>query len=80
MAENRGNQVSRANDDDVDFKVGIKEIDTAIFYYFNEVLKLSVVQNGKRLNVPVVYGSPERWKAMQKDGFYRDKNLSLIHI
>tara|TARA_B100002019_G_scaffold283486_1_gene289943 strand:- start:851 stop:1603 length:753 start_codon:yes stop_codon:yes gene_type:complete len=74
MAENRGNQVSRANDDDVDFKVGIKEIDTAIFYYFNEVLKLSVIQNGKRLNVPVVYGSPERWKAMQKDGFYRDKN------
>ena len=36
MTENRGNQVSRANDDHVDFKVGIKEIDTAIFYYFNE--------------------------------------------
>ena len=27
-----------------------------------------------RLNVPVLYGSPERWKSVQKDGFYRDKN------
>ena len=74
MADNRGNQVSRSNNDDVDFKVGIKDIDTAIYYYFNEVIKPSVIQNGKTLNVPVVYGSPERWKAMQKDGYYRDKN------
>jgi len=21
-----------------------------------------------------MYGSPERWKAVQKDGFHRDKN------
>ena len=26
------------------------------------------------INVPLVYGSPERWASMQKDGFYRDKN------
>lgn len=74
MAENRGNQVSRAEDEVGDFKVGIKDIDTAIFYYFNEVLRPNVIQNGKRTNVPVVYGSPERWKAMQADGYYRDKN------
>ena len=54
--------------------VGIKDIDEAIFYYFNEVLKPSVIQNGNRINVPLVYGSPERWAAMQKDGYYRDKN------
>tara|TARA_B100000900_G_C20495934_1_gene681592 strand:- start:238 stop:1059 length:822 start_codon:yes stop_codon:yes gene_type:complete len=70
---NRAYQVSR--DDNVDnFTVGIKDIDEAIFYYFNEVLKPSVTQNGKTFNVPVVYGSPERWAAMQKDGYYRDKN------
>ena len=70
---NRAYQVNR--DDNVDnFTVGIKDIDEAIFYYFNEVLKPSVTQNGKTLNVPVVYGSPERWAAMQKDGYYRDKN------
>ena len=71
---NRGNDVSRTQDVLDDFKVGIKDIDTAIYYYFNEVIKPTVVQNGKVINVPVVYGSPERWKSMQKDGYYRDKN------
>jgi len=42
-------------------------------YYFNEVIKPSVIINGNRTNVPVIYGSPERWKSVQKDGYYRDK-------
>ncbi len=67
-------QVSRADDTVSIQTVGIKDIDEAIFYYFNEVLKPQVVQNGKLINVPLVYGSPERWAAMQKDGYYRDKN------
>lgn len=74
MADNRGHDVSRSTDEQDSFKVGIKDIDTAIYYYFNEVIKPSVVQNGKPINVPIVYGSPERWKSMQKDGYYRDKN------
>jgi len=74
QSTNRANQVSMLNDNVDTYKVGIKDIDTAIFYYFNEVLKPSVTQNGKVLNVPLVYGSPERWAAMQKDGYYRDKN------
>lgn len=72
--QNRAVQLDRSQDTVEELKVGIKDIDTAIFYYFNEVLKPSVTQNGKVINVPVVYGSPERWKAMQKDGYYRDKN------
>lgn len=72
--QDRANQVSRKNDNVQNFSVGIKDIDESIFYYFNEVLKPSVSQNGKQLNVPLVYGSPERWAAMQKDGYYRDKN------
>ena len=70
---NRAYQLNR-NDNVENLTIGIKDIDEAIFYYFNEVLKPSVTQNGKTLNVPVVYGSPERWAAMQKDGYYRDKN------
>lgn len=70
----RAQQVSRRNDDVENFKVTIKDIDEAIYFYFNNVLKPSVMQNGKKINVPLVYGSPERWSAMQKDGYYRDKN------
>jgi hypothetical protein len=72
--QNRELQVSRANDNVQNYSVGIKDIDESIFYYFNEVLKPQVSQNGKVINVPLVYASPERWAAMQKDGYYRDKN------
>jgi len=54
--------------------VGFKDIDGAIIYYFNNVIKPSVIQNGNKVDVPVLYGSPERWAAVQKDGFYRDKD------
>jgi len=72
--QNRELQVSRANDNVSNYNVGIKDIDESIFYYFNEVLKPQVSQNGKVINLPLVYASPERWASMQKDGYYRDKN------
>lgn len=72
--KSRENQIRRDNDEIKNFSIGIKDIDEALFYYFNEVIKPSVVQNGKRINVPLVYGSPERWASVQKDGYYRDKN------
>ena len=34
----------------------------------------SVQQNGIRVPVPFIYGSPERWASVQKDGYYRDKD------
>jgi hypothetical protein len=72
--KNRALQVSRDGDEIKNYSVGIKDIDEAIYFYFNEVLRPQVTQNGKVINVPLVYGSPERWAAMQKDGYYRDKN------
>ena len=62
------------NDDKGDFTVGIKDIDESIVYYFDNVIKPSVIQKGIRKNVPVIYGNQERWKAVQKDGYYRDRN------
>ena len=72
--QDRGLQVSRDNDSVQTITVGVKDIDEALFYYFNNILKPQVTQNGKTINVPLVYASPERWAAMQKDGYYRDKN------
>jgi len=60
------------------FSVGIQDIDEAIFYYFQNVIQPSVVQNGTRLNVPIIYGSPEKWKSFQKDGYYRDQKGKIM--
>ena len=70
----RENQKTLKGDDVKQFSVGLKDVDESIFYYFNNIIRPSVLQNGIKINVPVLYGSPERWAAMQKDGFYRDNN------
>jgi hypothetical protein len=73
---NRANEISK-NDDTkstADFYMGLEAIDEAIFYYFENVIKPSVISNGDMIDVPVIYGSGERWKLAQKDGFYRDKS------
>ena len=70
---NRGRITSRKDDNVQDVSIGLQDHDEAIMYYFNEVIKPSVVINGNRTSVPVIYGAPERWKGVQRDGFYRDK-------
>jgi len=75
---NRGNQLSFKDDTVKPFTLGIKDIDEAIYYYFNEIIKPSIIQNGQRINVPVIYGDPEKWKSIQKDGYYRDKNGAIM--
>ena len=67
-------QRSVKDDNTKRFSLGLKDIDGAIFYYFKNVIKPHVLQNGAQKDVPVLYGSPERWHAVQKEGFYRDRN------
>ena len=70
---NRG-QITKREDDRInDISIGIQDHDEAIMYYFNNIIKPSVVMNGERISVPLIYGSPERWKGVQRDGYFRDK-------
>jgi hypothetical protein len=47
-------------------------------YYFNNVIKPTVIQDGNRMAVETTYASPERWKSIQADGFHRDGNGKII--
>lgn len=76
--QNRAYEISERKDGDKDFTIGIKDVDEALMYYFNNYLKLSVVQNNSKLTVPVIYGTPENWKSVQRDGYYRDQNEKLM--
>ncbi|MDC0539982.1 hypothetical protein OAO15_00565 [bacterium] len=70
---NRSTKLSFKGDNTKPFSIGIQDLDEAVFYYFENVISPFVYQNGERRNVPIIYGSPERWKSFQKDGYYRDK-------
>lgn len=73
IEHNRALKYSFKGDTVKPFTVGIEDIDNAVFYYFQNIIRPFVIQNGSRIEVPVIYGSPERWKSVQKDGYYRDK-------
>lgn len=70
----RENQRAISEEDPKQLSIGLQDIDEAIFYYFNNIIKPIVYQNGESIAVPVMYGSPEAWSAVQKDGALRDKN------
>ena len=74
FSKNRGKDISFKGDTVKDVSIGLEDLDYAVLYYFESVIKPSVIQNGQQITVPVIYGSPERWKSVQADGFYRDAN------
>jgi len=75
---NRAEQTTRKGDTSPNVSIGLMDIDAAIMYYFQEVIKPTVVDNGEQVNVPVIYANPERWKAAQVDGFMRDNKRQII--
>jgi hypothetical protein len=75
---NRGNQISFNGDSTKPFSIGIQDIDEAVFYYFKNVIKPFVLQNGERIEVPIIYGSPEKWASFQKSGYFRDSQGRIM--
>ena len=80
------NKITRANQISVDiednikpFSIGLQDIDDAVFYYFNNVIQPSVIQNNNKIPVPVSYAAQERWASVQRDGYYRDKNGRVMY-
>ncbi len=75
---NRGYSYSRTDDDVKNPSVTLMDMDSSIIFYFENVIQPSVEDNGENVKVPIMYASPERWKAIQRDGFMRDKKRQTI--
>jgi hypothetical protein len=66
---------NRADDTQTDapqIKITLLTIDSAIINYLSNRIKPIVTQQGAQVQIPVIYGSPERWKSAQRDGILRD--------
>ena len=74
----RGEQIAVKDDKTKAPTVTLQDSDEAVMYYFENVIKPTVYQNGAIVKIPVVYGNPERWNSTQKNGYYRDKNGKLM--
>ena len=60
------------------FKVGLKDIDTAIIGHMNNIMKPRVKEANEIIKVPVLYGNEERWKSVRGRGTLRDSNGAII--
>ena len=75
---NRGYLYTRTADDIGELSVTLMDLDSAIMFYFDSVIKPSVEDSGESIKVPIMYASPERWKSIQRDGFLRDKKRQIV--
>ena len=57
--------------------VSLVDIDTAIIKYMDDVIQPFVVQDELKVQVPILYANPERWKNTRKDGVLRDTRGKL---
>jgi hypothetical protein len=70
--KNRGNDVSTKGDKIKDISISLIDIDTSIIKYIEDKIKPSIIQDGNRIQVPVMYGFPERWTTIQEKGYLRE--------
>jgi hypothetical protein len=78
LGRNRGNDVSTKGDRVKDVSISLIDIDTSIIKYIENKIKPSVLQDGNRIQVPVMYGFPERWQTIQEKGFLREYSGRFI--
>jgi hypothetical protein len=78
FSRNRGKDLSFKGNKIKDISIGLDDIDGAVQYYFDNIIKPNVIQNGNRVAVPVIFGDAEKWKSVQNDGFYRDKDGKIM--
>lgn len=74
----RGDDNSLRGEEIKNINVGLEDIDSAILYYFDEVIKPYVINEGTKQNIPVIFADAERWKTAQKDGMYRDREGKIM--
>jgi len=54
------------------------DIDTSIIKYIEQKIKPAIMQDGNRIQVPVMYGFPERWATIQEKGYLREYSGRFI--
>jgi hypothetical protein len=75
---NRATQTSFKDDTTKPFSIGLEDLDWAVMYYFENVIRPTVLQNGELIPVPIIYGSPEKWASFQKFGYIRDLQSRIM--
>jgi len=69
--QNRGFD-TKSEDGKNSITITLMNIDETLIKYLNQRIRPLVTQDKRQVKVPIIYGNPERWKSVQKDGVFRD--------
>jgi len=75
---NRADQVRRDNDTIKTPKCTIEDVDWAMMSYIRDIIKPFVVENGQKIDVPVMYANGEKWAQVQSRGYMRDRKGKIM--
>jgi hypothetical protein len=73
---NRGEQIKREGNE-LGKGVRLYDVDLAIAEHMIDTVVPTVEVFREKVKIPVLYGNPERWAAVQKQGYLRDKKGQL---
>jgi hypothetical protein len=57
---------------EAELSMTLEKINGILLNYLTNVINPTVVENNNQRSVPVIYGTPERWTTIRKDGVMRD--------
>jgi hypothetical protein len=78
IKKSRGEDTKQLEGVTVPLSIGLYTVDSVILNHLQRKIKPVVSQDNKQIQVPVIYGNPERWKSVQLDGEIRDKNGKIL--
>ncbi len=78
--KNRIEQIRRDDDTVKNTTITFESVDTAILNHIKNVIKPTIEEDGVVRIVPVYFASPERWRSIQADGWFRDQQSRQIMV
>lgn len=75
---NRAYDTRRDNDSFKTPSITLYDIDYAILHFLKEKINFQIEENGRMINVPVMYAGGETWSQIQRHGYLRDKTRKIL--
>jgi hypothetical protein len=74
---NRAYDTRRDTDSFKTPSITLYDIDYAILYFLKERMNIQIEENGRMVDVPVIYAGGETWSQIQRHGYLRDKSRKI---
>ena len=78
-SNNRGNDVKVTPDSASPISVTLESINEILLEYFTNRIKPQITENDATRIVPIIYGTPERWATIRKDGYLRNPDTTKLY-